>query len=89
MSWTIEHDQNAMDLAMEQTKGSYQENLVLGFENLSGSTLKGTARSYGGKYAQSRAALLKRLDAAGIPHGEFRGPNGRRELVIGIGCARL
>lgn len=43
--------------------GSYQSNLApAGPETWSGSSLKGKASKYGGKYAESRDAMLRRLN---------------------------
>ena len=48
---------------METPNGSYQSDLLMGWENWSGSSLKGKAASFGGKYAQSRNQLLERIKA--------------------------
>lgn len=86
--WTHVHDDHAFSQALQLARSRYQDDLLQGLENLSGSTLTGSAASYGGSYARSRRALLRRLTAAGVPWGETRGVRGRRELVIGIGAAR-
>lgn len=44
-------------------RGSYQRDLLNGFQAWSGSTLTGRAASYGGKYRTSREELLARLAA--------------------------
>lgn len=80
---TIVTDADAHECAIALARGSYQRDLLDGHESLSGSTLRGTARSYSGRYAVSRAALLARIDAAGIPCTEVRGRHGKRVLVIG------
>jgi hypothetical protein len=49
-------------------RGSYQENLLRGREAWSGSTLRGTARSYGAHYWRSRKHLLERISRA-LPEG--------------------
>lgn len=84
MSWTIVKDEEAHNKALELCRGEYQRNFIMGFENLSGSTLKGKAKQWSGKYAKSRAGILARLDKAGIYYTEERGENGRRLLVIGV-----
>lgn len=71
------------DIAWKQARGCYQRDLLRGNENLSGSTLRGKAKSYGGHYARSRNNLLARLDAAIIPWSEKKGKNGQRILVLG------
>jgi hypothetical protein len=70
---------------MAVTRGSYQEGIVMGWESLSGATLRGKARRWSGRYAASRRALLARMTAAHIPWREARGSHGRRVLVIGAG----
>lgn len=69
--------------ALALARGTYQRNLILGYENLSGSTLKGFASSYGGHYAESRRNLLDRLETNGIKVQEKTGPRGARILVLG------
>jgi hypothetical protein len=63
-------------------KGSYQRGIVLGTESISGSTLKGSAATYSGKYRASSAALISRLRLAGIPVIERR-EGGARILYFG------
>jgi len=82
-TWTIVKDEAAYERALSLAKGSYQQGLLLGYENLSGSTLKGAAKHWGGRYARSRDALLARLKKAGIPVSEQTGDHGKRLLVIG------
>lgn len=82
--WTEIHLEDAeWEIAWKQARGSYQRDLLRGNENLSGSTLRGKAKSYGGHYARSRNNLLARLDAAIIPWSEKKGKNGQRILVLG------
>lgn len=82
--WTeINLSDDKWEIVWKQARGSYQRDLLKGNENLSGSTLRGKAKSYGGHYARSRNSLLARLDAAGITWSEKRGKNGRRILVLG------
>lgn len=76
-------DQDAFEAAIKLCKGSYQEDLLRGYEAVSGSTLKGEARRWGAKYRTSRDALLARMTAAKIAwHVEIQ-DHGRRVLVIG------
>lgn len=71
--------------ALRLTRGSYQRNILLGIESISGSTLVGTARSYGYHYAQSRKSLLHRMREAHITFSiAVREPGHRHVLVIGI-----
>lgn len=88
--WVEVYDERAFQKALELCKGVYQQNLVRGYEALSGSTLRGKAASqYGGKYAVSRNNLLTRLRKAGLPIGERRGKHNRRILVIGIEISKI
>lgn len=49
-------------------RGTYQESLLEGRETWSGSSLRGKAREYAGKYAASRAALLAEINRR-LPDG--------------------
>jgi hypothetical protein len=82
-NWTIVNDETAKQAALKLARGDYQANLISGRENLSGSTLRGKARRYAGRYAASRRNLLDRLRAAGIAVAEQRGPRGARLLALG------
>lgn len=81
--WTEVKDTEELEKALKLAKGHYQRDLLLGLENLSGSTLKGEAKNWAGKYAKSRRNLLSRLTKAGIVWSEKKGNNNRRILVIG------
>ena len=81
--WTKISDA-AYAAAIPHARGSYQRGILGGYENLSGSTLRGNAKRYGGRYALSRRALLSRLEAAGLIVSEERGPKGRRILTISL-----
>lgn len=52
--------------ALAQARGCYQRAVIAGKEAISGSTLRGTAASYGGHYARSRKTLIARLRKAGL-----------------------
>jgi hypothetical protein len=81
--WTIITDDAAHARALELARGSYQRGLLNGIESLSGSTLRGAARSWGSRYKISRENLLARLSAAGVLWTERRGAHRIRVLVIG------
>ena len=83
MKWLKVLDPQTQEHALQCAKSSYQRALLLRRENLSGSTLKGKAKLYGGKYATSRRNLLSRLTRANIPWAEERGQHGRRILMLG------
>lgn len=75
----------ARPIAMDLARGSYQASLIAGSEAWSGSTIKGTARKWSGRYHTSRQDLLARLKAC--PELEIRevtGPHNRRELEIRV-----
>lgn len=79
----------AMDRALACCRGDYQRNLVQGYEAISGGTLKGKAATYGGKYAQSRAALVKRLQAEGLQVWEIIDGRRRGARILMISEVRL
>jgi len=82
-------DEDALDTALTLAHGMYQENLLRGYEALSGAGLKGKARQYGVRwvcskqYEESRNNLLARMTAAGVPWCEIKGKHEKRILVIG------
>ncbi len=69
--------------ALACARGSYQKSLVQGYVRLSGTDLRGKAARWGASYARSRAALVRRLLAAGLAVGERTGPDHIRILLIG------
>lgn len=81
--WTEIRDSKELEKALTLAKGSYQRGLLLGYENLSGSSLKGRARHFSGRYYQSRKNLLNRMQVVGIIFHEEVGEHNRRILVIG------
>lgn len=66
-------------------KNCFQRDLILGYERLSLSTLKGKALRWKLGYVRSRDNLFAKLWQAGIPVGEATGPKGHRLLVLGFG----
>ena len=62
--------------ALSLARGCWQRNVIRGSETLGGSTLRGRAKSYSGRYQASGRALLARLRAERIPHHVERGPLG-------------
>ena len=84
--WT-EYDTKATHMAaLEHAQGCYQLDLLDGNEALSGSTLAGKARLYGGHYMRSQTTLLARLRAAGFSVCERRGNHNKRILCIAEGA---
>jgi hypothetical protein len=81
--WTIIKDESILNSALSHCRGCYQEDIILGRHNLSGSTLRGKAKSYAGRYAKSRDSLLLRLKNAGISVSETIGDHNRRILILG------
>jgi len=62
---------------------SYQQDILDGRQRLSGSDLKGKARQYGGDYARSRLAILRRwLQAGGLLLVGGRGGQDRMPVVL-------
>lgn len=77
----------AYERAMALARGVYQRALIEGREAISGATLRGKAKKYGGRYQASAHALIDRLNEAGIPCGIETGTHGQRILVIGEGVS--
>jgi hypothetical protein len=73
------------EILLSLARGCYQRNLLRGScESWSGSTLRGLARTYSGRYAQSRAALVERIQRAGYAIRWLTGERGRRVLSIHV-----
>jgi hypothetical protein len=84
MTWVQVLEERAFTVAMQQARGCYQENLLRGLEAWSGSTLRGKAKKYGGRYALSRLNLLGRITAQGVTYRfDFVGRGRRKVLVLG------
>lgn len=81
VAWTIVQP-SMLETALAMARGGYQRSIVMGHEAWSGSTLRGKAREWGGRYAASRKALSERLQLAGLAVG-FATIERRRVLVIG------
>ena len=80
--WTEIVNTAALERALTAARGRYQRNLLLGYESLSGSTLRGKAKSYSGRYANSRDALLNRVRVVGVIVSERRADHNRRILLL-------
>lgn len=74
---------NNIERALKCARGEYQRHLVLGYETLGGSTLRGKAKSFACRYRESADNLLKRLKEKQIPYSIELGPRG------GYSSARL
>lgn len=83
MSYSFIKSQSELDKALSLCKGDYQRNLLLGYEAISGATLRGTAKNYSARYKTSANNLIARLKRSGIKIEEQIGHHNRRELVIG------
>ncbi len=81
-SWTLVDNDQTKDLALAQCKGIYQRHLIQGLESVSGSTLRGKARIWGGRYAASRQNLMRRLKRAGIQIAIKTAEHSARLLVL-------
>jgi hypothetical protein len=62
--------------ALMLARGCWQRDVILGRETLGGSTLRGKAKSYAGKYQKSGVSLRRRLERANVPHHVKYGPRG-------------
>jgi hypothetical protein len=82
-SYAIINDTAVLDQALSLCRGSYQRDILLGRESLSGSTLKGKAKTYGGKYKASAASILRKCQQAGLAVREESGLRGKRLVVVG------
>ena len=74
----------ALTSALKLARGSYQQSILRGWSRMSGADLRGKARDYSARYAESRRNLLARLTRANIPHHVATREHGRLELVLGI-----
>lgn len=72
-----------LNACLSHAKGCYQQAILLGRQRLSGADLRGNAKSYSGRYRRSSQNLIKRCKGAGLLIKEVKGPNNRRDLVIG------
>ena len=82
-NYSICNDDTVLTQALALCRGRYQRNILLGTEALSGSTLRGKAREYGGRYRASAASILVRCQQAGLAVREEIGSHGKRLVVIG------
>jgi hypothetical protein len=80
-NWSIV-EPSALSTAMGCCKGSYQRDIIMGWEAISGSTLKGKARRYGYHYHISRMHLFTRLKGRGLVVTEKKGSHNSRILVV-------
>ena len=81
-TYWVEIPPDVLAAALPLARGSYQVALLRGNESLSGSTLKGRAKTWGARYHESRLSLLARLRAAGFRVTERRAEHGARILVV-------
>jgi hypothetical protein len=59
--WSTVDDDVILQKALRCARGAYQQAIIYGNEAVSGSTLRGKAREYSGRYKASVAKLLSRL----------------------------
>lgn len=59
-------DVRVWDAIIPLARGSYQRNLLHGYESWSGASLRGKARRWGASYARSRRSLWLRLSDADV-----------------------
>lgn len=65
----IPSDIKKKKIVMAQSRGVYQTELLLGRHTWSGSSLRGEARKWSARYADSRNGLVDRINEALLPHG--------------------
>lgn len=75
-------DDHALETARKCACGSYQESLIEGEARWSGADLRGKASRYGGRYAASREALLRRFRDAGLDFVIRRGNAHEGPLLV-------
>ena len=85
-SWARVHPE-AYDVARGCARGAYQRALIDGVEAVSGSTLRGKAKQWGGSYALSRDRLIARLVAGGLVVALSVEQKGKRILCVWPGRA--
>lgn len=81
--YAIHNSQEVLEQALQLARGSYQADILLGREALSGATLRGKAAKYSSKYKQSAQSIMRRCQLAGLPVREQIGAHGKRLVVIG------
>jgi hypothetical protein len=69
--------------ALSLARGSYQADILRGVESLSGSTLRGTASRYSGRYKKSSQEFIRRCQSEGLAIREEIRKHGKRVLVVG------
>lgn len=72
----------ARDTAYACGRGDYQDALIRGGRSWAGSDLTGAAARNGGSYAASRAALIARMQEAGLSVERTAGARGRIIVVV-------
>lgn len=80
--WLVVECELAQKVALAVARGCYQRGLARGEENLSGSTIRGTAARWGSRYKASRENFLARLDDWGVLWREEKHAHGKRVLVL-------
>ena len=78
------YDEAQLDRAITLARGSYQVDLLLGRESISGATLRGKAKKYSARYSNSAHNLLCRCREAGIDVRVCLRDHNRRTIVIGL-----
>jgi hypothetical protein len=81
--YTIVNNPATLTAALKLARGCYQRDILLGAEAISGATLRGAAKRYGGRYKISAQNLLSRCEASGLAISEIRGAHNKRIIVIG------
>ncbi|MFM1756870.1 MAG: hypothetical protein RL621_1852 [Bacteroidota bacterium] len=73
---------NDFNKALLLQRGSYQTDIITGYQRVSGSDLKGKASRWKGAYARSKENLFKTFKEAGICAYIVREKNGKLDLYF-------
>jgi len=82
-SYSVVNDQSVYTQCVALARGCYQRAILSGSEAISGATLRGTAKSYSGRYKESARNLIARCNRAGLPVSVETMAHGKRVVVIG------
>ncbi len=80
--FAVSLSEKSLEAAMKLAKGTYQRSILLGTEAISGSTLRGKAKKWCGRYKASAQNLIGRCRKADLIDVTIWN-NGKRLVVIG------
>ncbi len=85
--FAVSLSEKSLEAAMKLAKGTYQRSILLGTEAISGSTLRGKAKKWCGRYKSSAQNLIGRCRKADLIDVTIWN-NGKRLVVIGTADER-